>query len=150
MRLLVSTPTSVVVNADDVRYVGAEDETGAFGILRGHADFLTVLTVSVVTWRNERGSEHYVAVRGGVLVVEKGGAVRVATREAVAGDDLIELQRRVLADFRSGVRRQTAERSRHERLRLVAIQQICRYLSAERDVHRRPMGHGPARQEMPQ
>ena len=34
-------------------HLRAEDDTGAFGILPGHADFLTVLAVSVVTWRDD-------------------------------------------------------------------------------------------------
>ena len=142
--MLVTTPTSVVVDASDVLYIRAEDETGSFGILTGHADFLTVLAVSVLSWRNTQGDERHVAVRGGVLVVETGSAVRVATREAVAHHDLAALEHSVLADFRAGVRQQATERKHHERLRLSALQQICRYLSAERDVRRRPMGQGPA------
>ena len=77
---------SVVVNASDVRYVRAEDETGSFGILAGHADFITVLAVSVITWRSHKDDEHYVAVRGGVLTVRDGDLVEVATREAVVED----------------------------------------------------------------
>ena len=52
MRLTVTTPLAIVVEADDVAHLRAEDETGAFGILPGHADFLTALAVSVVTWRD--------------------------------------------------------------------------------------------------
>ena len=69
MRLLVTTPMAVIVDADSVRHVRAEDETGAFGILPGHADFITALAVSVITWRNGTDEEHHVAVRGGVLTV---------------------------------------------------------------------------------
>ena len=86
MRLLVTTPVSVVIDADDVAHVRAEDETGAFGVLPGHADFITVLAISVITWRDQAGVEHHVAVRGGVLTVRDGDLVEVATREAV-GDD---------------------------------------------------------------
>ncbi|MEJ2130708.1 MAG: F0F1 ATP synthase subunit epsilon, partial [Gammaproteobacteria bacterium] len=66
MRLVVTTPISVVVDEADVRHVRAEDESGAFGILPGHADFVTVLAISVITWRSHRDEEHHVAVRGGV------------------------------------------------------------------------------------
>ncbi len=52
MKLLITTPTAVVINAQDVAAVRAEDESGSFGILNGHADFLTALTVSVVSWHN--------------------------------------------------------------------------------------------------
>ena len=55
MRLLISDPTKVVVDDTDVVSVRAEDESGWFGILRGHADLLTVLTPSVVAWRHADG-----------------------------------------------------------------------------------------------
>lgn len=85
MRLTVATPLTITLDADEVVHVRAEDETGAFGILAGHADFLTALTVSVITWRDRDGPEHYVAVRGGMLQVRGGDKVLVATPEAVAG-----------------------------------------------------------------
>jgi len=65
VRLTVTTPLAIVIEVSDVVHLRAEDETGAFGILPGHADFLTALAVSVTSWRDERGLEHYVAVRGG-------------------------------------------------------------------------------------
>ena len=44
IQLTITTPTSVAVKADGIAHVRAEDETGAFGILPGHADFVTALT----------------------------------------------------------------------------------------------------------
>jgi F-type H+-transporting ATPase subunit epsilon len=79
MRLLVTTPTAILLDVDDVRHVRAEDRTGAFGIQPGHAEFLTVLTVSVLSYRDAAGVERYVAVHGGVLRVRGGSAVEVAT-----------------------------------------------------------------------
>ena len=35
----------------------AEDDSGSFGILAGHADLITVLTMSVVSWRQEDGGQ---------------------------------------------------------------------------------------------
>ncbi len=55
MKLIVTTPSAVVVEADSVHHVRAEDETGAFGILPDHADFLTVLAISVITWERSDG-----------------------------------------------------------------------------------------------
>ena len=46
----------------------AEDRSGAFGIAPGHANFITLLPVSVVTWREANGKEGFVLVRGGVLL----------------------------------------------------------------------------------
>ena len=68
MKLNIVTPLSVVVESD-IRSLRAEDKSGSFGILTGHADFLTSLTVSVVSWTTLTGTAGYCAVRGGVLTV---------------------------------------------------------------------------------
>ena len=132
MRLLVTTPLSVVVDVAEVRHVRAEDETGAFGILPGHADFVTVLSVTVITWRNHADEEHYVAVRGGVLIVRGGDLVEVATREAVGEDTLRRLGHAVLARFRDEARAEAESRVSTARLHLAAIRQLQRYLDAGR------------------
>jgi F-type H+-transporting ATPase subunit epsilon len=90
MRLLVTTPTSVVEEVSDVLHVRAEDETGAFGIEPGHADFVTVLPASVINWR-DREQEGFVVVLGGVLTVEMGDLVQVAARDAYRENDLSQL-----------------------------------------------------------
>jgi len=132
MRLLVTTPTSVIVDVEDVRHVRAEDETGAFGILSGHADFITVLEVSVLTWRSRGGDEHHVAVRGGVLTVRGGDRVEVATREAVGEDTLARLGPAVLERFRGEAHAEEESRVSATRLQLAAIRQLQRYLEAGR------------------
>ena len=67
MRLLITTPTFVVIDVQHVVAVRAEDESGSFGILDGHADFLTALTVSVVSWHHADDRQRFCAVRRGVL-----------------------------------------------------------------------------------
>jgi len=94
MRLVVLTPQSVVVD-EDVVAVRAEDATGSFGILDRHADFLTTLPPSVVAFRRADGSESFVAVRGGFLVVEDRRTVEITTREAIRSDDLAEVRHEV-------------------------------------------------------
>ena len=132
MKLLVTTPMSVIVDAENVRHVRADDETGAFGILPGHADFITVLTVSVITWRNHMDEEHHVAVRGGVLAVRDGNLVEVATREAAGEDTLRRLGGAVLERFREEARAEKASRVSATRLHLAAIRQLQRYLESGR------------------
>jgi F-type H+-transporting ATPase subunit epsilon len=134
MKLSVAAPLAIVVEADDVLHLRAEDETGAFGILTGHADFLTALAVSVVSWRDGRGAEHHVAVRGGVLEVRGGDTIAIATAEAVPGDDLHHLESDVLAGFRSQLGEEQAARTDAQRLYLAAIRQIARFLRPERRV----------------
>lgn len=132
MKLTVTTPVAIVVDTGDVAYLRAEDTTGAFGILRGHADFLTALAVAVASWRDERGVEHHVAVRGGMLDVRDGSAIAIATPEAVTGDDLRRLESEVLARFRRQLAEERAARADAQRLHLAAIRQIARFLRAER------------------
>jgi len=128
MKLTIVTPLAVVVESDGVAHLRAEDETGAFGILPGHADFLTALAVSVVTWRDEGGVEHHAAARGGMLEVRGGDEISIATPEAVAGDELHRLEAEVLARFRHEIAEEQAARTDAQRLYLAAIRQIERFL----------------------
>jgi F-type H+-transporting ATPase subunit epsilon len=124
VKLTVATPLAIVVEAVDIAHLRAEDETGAFGILPGHAVFLTALPVSVVTWRDRGGKEHYVAVRGGMLEVQGGDMIAIATREAVPGDDLQHLESDVLVRFRRQLAEEQTAHMDAQRLYLAAIRRI--------------------------
>jgi len=141
VRLLVTTPTALVLDAPDVSYLRAEDETGAFGVLPGHADFLTVLAVSVITWRGATGSSHHLAVRGGVLTVRDGSEIQLATREAIGEDTLARLGDTVLERFREEAAAETESRLGTARLHLATIRQLQRYLQSGRET--RPVGAPP-------
>ncbi len=132
MKLTVSTPLATVVRTDEAVHVRGEDPTGAFGILSGHADFLTALSVSVLSWRDVHGREHFVAVRGGMLAVRGGDTVVVATAEAVAGDDLHHLEADVLTGFQQRIDEERAAHSSAQRLHVAAIRQIMRLLRPDR------------------
>jgi F-type H+-transporting ATPase subunit epsilon len=97
IHLTVTTPSQILVDSGDVAAVRAEDESGSFGILPGHADLLTALVPSVVRWRTSDGAAHFCAVRGGVFTVSSGRNVAVACREAVLGDSLEHLEGKVRA-----------------------------------------------------
>lgn len=132
MKLTVTTPLAIVVDTEDVRHLRAEDGTGAFGILPGHADFLTALAVSVASWRDGQGVEHHVAVRGGMLEVSNGNAIVIASPEAVRSDDLRRLETEVLARFLRQLAEERAARTDAQRLYLAAIRQIVRLLRVKR------------------
>lgn len=132
MRLLVTTPTQVIVDHADIVAVRAEDESGSFGILEGHAAFLTALTVSIVSWRHADGRRQFCGVRRGVLSVSHGNQVAVATRQAVVGDDLDHLEAVVLAEFRDAAEAERAARLESMQLHIQAIRQILRYLRPQR------------------
>ena len=128
MKLRIVTPLSVVVDDDDVTSLRAEDASGSFGVLSGHADFLTSLEISVVRWKKEDGAERYCAVRGGVLSVANGRDVSIAARDAVPGDDLETLDQAVLARFRNDIDVERTEYAESTRLQLSAIRHIVQNL----------------------
>lgn len=133
MRLHIADPCAILVDCE-VRSVRAEDASGSFGLLPGHADFLTVLEVSVVSWHDADGTPGYCAVRNGVLTVTGGRDVAVATREGHVGDDLAALEETVLARYRA---RQEGERSGRvgaAKLRMRAIRHMVEALEG------RPVG----------
>jgi F-type H+-transporting ATPase subunit epsilon len=128
VRLRILTPLSIVIDEDGVLAVRAEDASGSFGILPRHADFLTSLTISVVSWESSNHARHFCAVRRGVLTVGDGRDVVVATREAVPGDDLATLDETVLARFHADIETERTEHVESTRLQLNAIRQIMRHL----------------------
>lgn len=128
MRLLITDPTAVVADYTDIASLRAEDESGGFGILAGHADLLTVLPVSVVSWRHANGTTGYCAVRRGVLTVQGGNHIAIATREARRGDDLEALEASVLASFRAEAEAERTGRVAATRLHTEAVRRIVEAL----------------------
>jgi F-type H+-transporting ATPase subunit epsilon len=132
VRLRIVTPLSVVIDEDGVLALRAEDATGSFGILPHHADFLTSLVISVVSWESNDETRHHCAVRRGVLSVRGGQDITVATREAMPGDDLATLDKTVLARFRTDIENERTEHVENTRLQLNAIRQIMSHLRPDR------------------
>lgn len=97
MHLRVVTADAVVVDATAVK-VTAEGADGSFTLLPRHIDLATALVPGLVAYVGEDGVERLVAVDRGILV-KRGRAVRVATPDAVAGDDVLELQRALRSSF---------------------------------------------------
>jgi F-type H+-transporting ATPase subunit epsilon len=126
MRLRIVTPLSVVVD-EDIDSLRAEDASGSFGIMAGHAPFLTALAISIVSWRKD-DTESFCAVRGGVMTVGQKQApssrIDIATREAVAGDDLATLDEEVLARFHADADEERTEHVEIVRLQLSAIRRM--------------------------
>jgi len=130
MKLRITTPLTILVDEDGIQALRAEDESGGFGILPGHADFLTSLAISVVGWKSAGGAQHYAAVRHGVLSVTAGKEVAIATREAVLDDNLATLDETVLARFQTDIEAERSEHADSTRLQLTAIRQIMRHLQS--------------------
>lgn len=128
MRLLITTPTAIVVDRYNVTSLRAEDASGSFGILDGHADFLTALSVCVLVWHEDDGPARFCAVRNGVLAMRDGKNLAVATREAVVGDDLDHLESQTIAHFHHVAEADATSRTASMEMQMKAIRQIIRYL----------------------
>lgn len=128
LTLRIHTPTQAVVDCADAVSVRAEDAGGSFGILPGHEDFLTALNICVVAWSDSAGRRRFCAVRYGMLTVSDGQTVQIATRDAVAGDDLDHLEQVVLRRFGDAHAAEAAARVESLRLQLQATRQLVRYL----------------------
>ena len=132
MRLTVTTPLSILIDVSDVSYVLAEDDTGSFGILPGHADFMTLLSISVITWRNSLDKNHFLAVRGGILKVRNGQKIEIATREAASEDELARLGDKVLKHFRQRANIEEKTRFSSTRLQVATLMRLQRYVGEGR------------------
>ena len=128
MRLRITTPLSIVIDEDAVKIVSAEDSSGGFGIQPHHADFLTTLSVGVVSWKSAGGARHYCAVHGGVLTVTGGKEVAVTTRDAIPGDDLATLDQAILDRFGTYAEAERSDRVDSAKLQLRAIREMVRHL----------------------
>ncbi|MDJ0390515.1 F0F1 ATP synthase subunit epsilon [Roseomonas sp. E05] len=128
MRLLITDPVQVLADHADVIALRAADPSGGFGILPGHADLLTVLSVSVVVWRHQDNRTGCCAVRGGVLTVRGGQEIAIATREGQLGEDPEQLEHTVLANFLAAAEADRNERVEATRMHLQAVREIVRIL----------------------
>jgi F-type H+-transporting ATPase subunit epsilon len=140
MRLVITTPMAVVADIGDVVHVRAEDETGSFGILVHHDEFLTALAVSVVSWRQASGREGHCAVRGGVLSISDGEEVAIATRQAVMGDDLGHLADKVVAELKREAEQDEAAWTHSARMRLRVLRELSRSTAPDGARPRHPFG----------
>ncbi len=141
MHLTIATPMDLLVDETDAQALRAEDESGGFGILPGHTDFLTALPASVVRWQGQDGKRHYCALRAGLMTVTEGARVAIACREGILGDDLTALEAevaRLRAEDRDAERRARVEQMR---LHARAVRQLVRFL---RPGHPGAFDHPPA------
>lgn len=128
LHLTITSPMDVLVDEPAAISVRASDESGGFGILPGHCDFLTTLPASVVRWRGPDGTLHFCALRSGVMAVTDGFRVAITCREGILGDDLQALEtdvEQLRADEQDADRRVRVEQMR---LHASAVRQIMRYL----------------------
>jgi F-type H+-transporting ATPase subunit epsilon len=83
-KLNIVTPAGIF--SRDITHLRLKDESGAFGIMRGHIDFLTVLVPSLCYYLDLNGKEMFLAVDGGIFSV-RGGVANLTSREIFEGED---------------------------------------------------------------
>jgi F-type H+-transporting ATPase subunit epsilon len=86
-KLDIVTPERVVFS-DDVVSLVAPAEQGYYGVLAGHAPFLSILKPGEVRIRSERGELHYATSGGFMEVTPKRTVILSESAEEVAGIDV--------------------------------------------------------------
>jgi F-type H+-transporting ATPase subunit epsilon len=95
-RLEIVTPSAMF--SRDITHIRLRDESGFFGIMKGHTDFMTVLVPSLCYFRDSSGREVYLAVDAGFVTVRKGVAT-VTSREVFEGKDPQKLAELIESTF---------------------------------------------------
>ncbi len=126
MRLRIVLPDRIRLDVE-VRRIVAEAPDGSFGLLPNHIDFVSALAPGILVYEDSAGRERYAGIQAGTLV-KIGDEVRIATANAVLGDDLEILQRRARTVFREAEERERAARSALARLE---AQMVRRFLELE-------------------
>ena len=109
LTLEIATPMRLVV-AETVDEVVAPGIEGYFGVLPGHAPFLTTLGIGEVTYRVGQ-DEHYLALAGGFAEV-RNDKVIVLADTAERPEETVDYTRAAAALARALARLQTAGRAR--------------------------------------
>jgi len=86
--LRIVTPPKTVEKR--IKAIRLKDETGFFGIMKGHVNFVTALVPSLCYYLDENDREVFVAVDGGIVSI-KGGMVTITSREIFESDDAEKL-----------------------------------------------------------
>lgn len=87
-KLSIVTPTKIMEK--DITYIRLKDETGFFGILKGHTNFLTILVPSLCYYTDVNGKEVFLAVDEGILSVRE-GTVTITSKEVFESDNAEKL-----------------------------------------------------------
>lgn len=114
MQLSVFLPERIALE-QTVKKIVAEGESGSFGLLPRHVDYVEALVPGVMSLVGVDDEERFVAIDEGVLV-KCGSEVLVSVRDAVIGTELGTLEQTVRARFQQVDDREHAIRSALARL----------------------------------
>jgi F-type H+-transporting ATPase subunit epsilon len=86
--LKIVTPQKITEKR--IKAIRLKDETGFFGIMIGHINFVTAIEPSLCYYLDDNGREVFLAVDGGIVSI-KGGMVTITSREIFESDDAEKL-----------------------------------------------------------
>jgi F-type H+-transporting ATPase subunit epsilon len=95
-RLKIVTPARIF--SRDITHLRLKDESGFFGIMKGHIDFLTVLVPSLCYYLDENGTEMFLAVDEGIFSI-RGGVATLTSREIFESGDAEKLAELIESSF---------------------------------------------------
>jgi len=124
MTLKVWTPTGLVLD-EEIGRLKAESETGWFGVLPRHVDFVTSLVPGILKYELRDRQPGYLAIDRGVLV-KCGPVVSVSARNAVRGGSLETLRNAVREQFRKRAEKEQASRKFEAKLEADLVRRLMR------------------------
>lgn len=133
LHLTIVTPTELLVDRLPVEIVRAEDATGSFGVMAGHANLLTVAQKGIIRWRTLDDRRGYCAVNRALIAVTGGSDFRVSAREGLIGDNLEALAPAIAAMREDSIERAKLERVAATRLHAQAVRGLIAQLQNTSD-----------------
>lgn len=73
-----------------IKAIRLKDETGFFGIMKGHINFVTALVPSLCYYLDENDREVFLAVDGGIVSIKE-GMMTITSREIFESEDAEKL-----------------------------------------------------------
>ncbi|REJ65761.1 MAG: F0F1 ATP synthase subunit epsilon [Planctomycetota bacterium] len=125
MNLKVLLPNEVFMDRE-VTKVTAEAQNGYFCLLPRHVDFVAALVPGLLSFEDEDGREHFLAIDEGALV-KCGPEVLVSTRSAAADGDLGQLRHVVEEQFEVLDERERLARSATARLEAGLVRRFMEF-----------------------
>jgi F-type H+-transporting ATPase subunit epsilon len=103
--LKIVTPQKITEKR--IKAIRLKDETGFFGIMKGHINFVTILEPSLCYYIDENDREVFLALDGGVAGIKR-GMVTITSRAIFESDDAGKLSEIIENTM---VKRDSSERS---------------------------------------
>jgi F-type H+-transporting ATPase subunit epsilon len=110
-----------------VTHIRLKDESGFFGIMKGHVDFLTVLVPALCHYRDEQGAEIFIAVDEGIFCV-RGGEATITSKAVFESSDAEALAELIESSFQERKRSEAALREMLGKIERSFIEKTAAFL----------------------